>query len=242
MYKPTKKIYHIRSCSISIRLGAIANVLNHLGFINFAAWRQGNTNQQIYFLNQTSGGYSGGVKNSIETYEGSSDSFVMSLVTMPTGIYGLCIVSISEEVFYFVAGAASGNGPGNQLYKWQRGVSWQSLAPLQKKRTACGCALIKDNQEIVAAGGVTTGWGPTNTVEIYNIAENSWRQGKELPLNETSFFVYENTLWALGEGDKMTYKYDYEEDQWTHMDEIIMGGVPSSSQIVLDVDDTLKCS
>ena len=167
----------------------------------------------------------------------------MSSETIPVGIFGHCSVKFSEDTFYVMGGVTVGTGPGNKVYRWDIGVAWIPLAPLLTRRSKFGCTLVTSSLEIVAAAGRTNAWGRANTVEIYNIASNQWRYGTAvLPADVWTCFTRDNTVWALGDAPGMTYWYDYDGDQWIHENDIIMNGVPENSHVLLDEDDTFKCS
>ena len=115
---------------------------------------------------------------------------------------------------------------------------------MEKKRCSHGCALFQNNLEIVVAGGVSAGWALTNTMEIYNIASDEWRTGTPLPPDMNmgwSYVSHENTLWIIGAGEDMVYRYSENEEQWDHMNGIKTSGILPHSTVLLEVDDTLKC-
>ena len=96
---------------------------------------------------------------------------------------------------------------------------------------------------IVAAGGRTTSWGRSKTVESYDIAADTWTLGKALlPEKYWTYFVHHYTLWALGESPGMTYWYNVAEDQWVQETSVVMNGVPGDSNILMVPDDANKCS
>ena len=93
------------------------------------------------------------------------------------------------------------------------------------------------------AGGFNETYKITTSAEIYNIAGNSWRSVTGLPSPSLgSLFAYENTIWAAGTQENEIYRYDYSQDEWTHMPGIKMPGLALGSDILVDTDDTLKCS
>ena len=164
--------------------------------------------------------------------------------TTPLPMLGHCSVKFSEDTFYVIGGVVAGVvGPGNKVYRWQIGVAWTALAPLLTKRTKLGCALVQSNLEIIAAAGRTDNFGRSKTVEIYNIDSDQWRYGSAvLPADVWTCFTLHNTVWALGDAPGMTFWYDYDGDQWMNENNVVMNGIPEHSHVLLDVDDTFKCS
>ena len=161
---------------------------------------------------------------------------------MPQGVYGHCQIKFGDDIFYIIGGVGPNRQPNSKVFKWQIGVNWTPLAPLLQSSGGSGCALVDTKLEIVIAGGFTEAWGNSKDVQIYNIVANQWRLGSAvLPGTIWSFLTFENTVWVLGTGERMTYRYDYTDDQWVHEKDIVMSGVPRFSRIVVDTDNTLKC-
>ena len=157
-------------------------------------------------------------------------------------MYGFCIVGLSRDIYYILGGFGK-KGLSTAVYKWKKGIKWERLAPLSASKIYFGCALIHNQSEIIVAGGATgSRWKQSRTVEIYNIASNTWRKGKSLPFIQGSFFGYNNTIWMLGALENMTYSYDYRNDEWCQMSKIKMKGFPARSSIVMVEDNSFKCS
>ncbi len=68
---------------------------------------------------------------------------------------------------------------------------WTAQAPLAGDRCYHDCALLKDQsgdgQYVVAAGGYSydgSDWSKVDRVEVYNIADNTWFTGPDLPASQ----------------------------------------------------------
>eukprot|EP00727_Mastigamoeba_balamuthi_P001490 m51a1_g11338 hypothetical protein (432) ;mRNA; f:150861-152156 len=62
------------------------------------------------------------------------------------------------------------------------GGSWQDMAPLNEGRGRCGLVALEDRQCLVAIGGMTSGAGAVQSVELYSPVVDKWFQVPELPV------------------------------------------------------------
>ena len=89
------------------------------------------------------------------------------------------------------------------------------------------CGVLKDsanNNEIVVAGGlVLPSYEPTDSVEIYSFASNSWRSGPTLPnvLGGPGYLTWRNSLLVMGgTGGSNPYRNEilqFKDGQWTEI-------------------------
>ena len=161
---------------------------------------------------------------------------------MPFAVYEACVVSLSDTEIMLIGGAGNDQGVWNEVHKLTIGTGWEALAPMGTARVG-GCAVLEGQEEVISAGGYTSGWAVTDTMEIYNVATNVWRYGASLPsLTAWSFCNHENTVWIVGKEEDQVFKYDGSGQQWIHQTDIKSPGLAVGAIILVDVDDTLKCS
>ena len=76
--------------------------------------------------------------------------------------------------------------------------NWSLMTSMPSSRTEV-VAISHDNL-IFVIGGVDTGGKTLDTIEVYNVEDNSWENSIELPipLHHTSAVEYENKLYVIG--------------------------------------------
>ena len=123
---------------------------------------------------------------------------------MPTPLVDLATVVVGEQIY--VLGGRTGVGAHNVVMRYNpRGNEWTSLAGMPTPRFKFGACVVGD--EIYVAGGQiyshrshTINRESLNSVEIYNIEQNQWRQGPELPeeMYNVGLFKIGSSLYAFG--------------------------------------------
>ncbi|XP_046371478.2 kelch repeat and BTB domain-containing protein 8-like [Haliotis rufescens] len=123
---------------------------------------------------------------------------------MPTTLVDLCAVTYRGEIF--LLGGRTGVGAHNVVMKFDpRRFDWTSLAGMPTPRFNFGAHVVDD--DIFVAGGqiyshltLTINREALKSVEIYNIPENKWRQGPDLPeeMYNVSLMQVNGALYACG--------------------------------------------
>ena len=158
------------------------------------------------------------------------------------------MIQVSPEEMYVTGGDPKPYRKTNWVLKLKKAgtrYNWHTLASMHIYRSSHGCALLENSHEIIVAGGYTKSYVFSNTMEIYNIAGNEWRIGTPLPPHlklKWSYLSHENTLWIIGGGEGMVYKYENNAKEWVHQIGIKTSGIAAESVILLTLDNTLKCS
>ena len=124
------------------------------------------------------GGYDGSTLSSVETT--CNGELFGYLPDMPAENYKSCLVVIDEDRI-FTCGISPG-GSRQATYIFANSTrSWNSMAPMPESRYDHSCGLVTHPEfgpEIVVAGGYD-GSDYLDTVDIYNVNTDSWREGNE---------------------------------------------------------------
>ncbi len=104
---------------------------------------------------------------------------------MTQGKNGACQVTLDDERIVTMGGAVSIHDYTKQMLELNvRTNVWKSKAEMPSERQHHGCGVIRDPEDgsprsIVVAGGYRDGQ-LLKTVEIYDLATDTWRPGKEI--------------------------------------------------------------
>ncbi|XP_064622104.1 kelch-like protein 7 [Lineus longissimus] len=106
---------------------------------------------------------------------------------MPTKLVDLTTVTLNGVIY--IMGGRTGVGAHNVVIKFDpSNVEWSPLAGMPTPRFNFGACVV-DNEIFIAGGQIYSHSSHTinrealSSVEIYNIEQNQWRQGPELPVN-----------------------------------------------------------
>ncbi|XP_043921981.1 kelch-like protein 40 [Protopterus annectens] len=121
---------------------------------------------------------------------GESDS-------LPYPVYGQAVVS-HKDMVYIIGGKGEDKKCLNKMCVYDpKKFEWRDLAPMKIARSLFGATVHKG--KIYVAAGVTDN-GLTNSVEVYNIANNKWEDFVEFPQERSSLSLVslEDSLFAIG--------------------------------------------
>ena len=151
-----------------------------------------------------------------------------TLVDLSAVVYGGCI---------YILGGRTGVGAHNVVMKYDPSTAdWINLAGMPTPRFNFGACVVGD--EIFVAGGQiyshsshTINREALNSVEVYNIEQNQWRQGPELPeeVYNVGLFNIHNKLYACGTTEyrrsmfriyryNVVYKLDIVKNSWEQIE------------------------
>jgi N-acetylneuraminic acid mutarotase len=99
----------------------------------------------------------------------------------------------------------------------QDGGIWQTLAPMPTARQELATAAL--NGKIYAIGGYDSSGTPTNIVEVYDPATNTWSSAHPIPraLHHNSAAVAAGKLYSFGGPSTQTFVYDELNDSWSEV-------------------------
>lgn len=97
----------------------------------------------------------------------------------------------------------------------QTGGTWQTLAPMPTARQELATAVL--NGKIYAIGGYDSSGTPTNIVEVYDPATNTWSSADPIPfpLHHNSAAVAAGKLYSFGGPSTLAFVYDELNDSWS---------------------------
>src|SRR5262245_64402144 len=97
----------------------------------------------------------------------------------------------------------------------QTGGTWQTLAPMPTARQELATAAL--NGKIYAIGGYDSSGTPTNIVEVYDPATNTWSSAHPIPfpLHHNSAAVAAGKLYSFGGPSTLAFVYDELNDSWS---------------------------
>jgi N-acetylneuraminic acid mutarotase len=99
----------------------------------------------------------------------------------------------------------------------QVGGTWQTLAPMPTARQELATAAL--NGKIYAIGGYDSSGAPTNIVEVYDPATDTWSSAHPIPraLHHNSAAVAAGKLYSFGGPSTQTFVYDELNDSWSEV-------------------------
>lgn len=154
---------------------------------------------------------------------------------MPTTLVDLSAIVHNKMVY--ILGGRTGVGAHNVVMRYDpRKAEWTSLAGMPTPRFNFGCSVV--NEEIYVAGGQiyshsshTINREALKSVEIYNVENNQWRQGPDLPedMYNVGLTLAHNALYACGTTEyhrsayriyryNVVYKLDLGKMEWTQVE------------------------
>jgi len=97
----------------------------------------------------------------------------------------------------------------------QDGGSWQTLAPMPTARQELATAAL--NGKIYVIGGYDSSGTPTNIVDVYDPATNTWSSAHSIPvaLHHNCAAVAAGKLYSFGGPSTQTFVYDELNDSWS---------------------------
>ena len=154
---------------------------------------------------------------------------------MPTTLVDLSTVVYNGQIY--ILGGRTGVGAHNVVMKYDpRRSEWTSLSGMPTPRFNFGACVIND--EIYVAGGQiyshsshTINREALNSLEIYNIENNQWRQGPELPedMYNVGLAQIAGNLYACGTTEyhrstyriyryNVVYRLDMGKNEWDQIE------------------------
>jgi len=193
------------------------------------------------------GGVDGGdnVVSSVPTTKNGMGIISESLPDLPTKKENSCLVVIDDERLFNCGGQGS-NLLSETLIFSKSTNSWSRMEDMPRKRKRHSCGLIIDPEigpEIVAAGGYDSEL--LDTVDIYTVNTDSWRQANPLPTAMYEAAVvpnYGNSFLLVGgkeDPEYLTsiYQYNASDDEWIELESELR--YPRSDHIALLVERSL---
>ena len=116
----------------------------------------------------------------------------------------ICPILTLLFLLTFMSGAAA-----------QVGGTWQTMAPMPTARQELATAAL--NGKIYAIGGYNSSGMPTNIVEVYDPATNTWSSAHPIPfpLHHNSAAVAAGKLYSFGGPSTLAFVYDELSDSWS---------------------------
>ncbi|XP_054893270.1 kelch-like protein 40b [Poeciliopsis prolifica] len=117
--------------------------------------------------------------------------------SIPYPVYGHSAVS-HKDVVYVIGGKGDDKNCLKKMCSYDvKRFEWKELAPMKTARSLFGATLHQD--KIYVAGGVTDD-GMTDTVEVYDIAANTWSDFEPFPQERSSpsLVSLAGSLYAVG--------------------------------------------
>jgi N-acetylneuraminic acid mutarotase len=149
------------------------------------------------------------------------DSDTLSTLPSMSGARaGLTMITVSDAVF--AIGGENAGTPLNRVERLQTdATAWETLAPMPSTRHAMGAAVF--GGEIFVFGGAANGNAVVDNVEVYSIADNTWRNDvAPLPRARAGFgtAVIDDEIYLVGgegAGGALVNEvdvYSFETDTW----------------------------
>ena len=136
----------------------------------------------------------------------------------------------SERGDFFVAGGVTSGGRNKKSFMYKNS-NWMPMADMPTARFGLACGTLRGKEggaveKVVAVGGFYGSY--LSTVEVYDVASNTWSNGVDLPvkLYLAAVVPFEDTFLVIGGksgssvfSDKV-YRYNRPDGTWTEMPEL----------------------
>ena len=146
---------------------------------------------------------------------------------LPDKAYSPCIAKSQSinTISYLIGGTIFGGDASKAFFLINETSQTFSKMPhqLTRGRMAHGCHIYltcESHEVLMIAGGATTNWKRTNTVELYDLTIGSgWEQAQSIPGSETLLWTFTastpGSFYAIQRDGSQLLKYDPENDGWT---------------------------
>merc|ERR1711915_2430 len=140
-----------------------------------------------------SGGYDY-VDDPLDSTEIFKDGVWTAGPKLPSKLFNHCQVEVNQKVIITGGWISAASDQTIVL----EADTWNSVASMKNGRYFHACVGFQG--EAFVFGGTSTSYSPIASVEIYNPAADSWRNGPDLPiaLNELQAFVHDDVIYVLG--------------------------------------------
>jgi hypothetical protein len=202
------------------------------------------------------GGYS---RLSSSEYTTDGGTF-RSLKALPNGFEEHCIAVVNDTTLFLAGGRSNSGSYRSEAYLYNRVTEqWSQVNRLMTTgRQWHACAAITNmttgEREVVVSGGYNNS-GELYSVEIYSVARNQWREGRDLPIPiryssaVTPSNFYSSYFYLVGGLSNSlnldnVYRYDAvsEKGEWTLMSSRLNTGRYRTTAMMLDGSDFPSCT
>jgi N-acetylneuraminic acid mutarotase len=136
-------------------------------------------------------------------------------------------VAVSDGSYVYLIGGRPVGLVGNDLWRYDPATdTWRSLSPMPTARATEHMAVYYQGHIYVVGGRMSDapgGWGALSTLEIYDIATDTWTVGAPMPepRSDAVAIEYGGKIYVFGGFDETgairdtTFIYDISSDTWT---------------------------
>ena len=161
------------------------------------------------------GGHDGnGLITSIEI-RGSDGVWANSSTELPSILNNPCIVSINENQF-LVMGGKNDMGILASVYLYDQSTNvWERKQDMAGARQEHACTFKEEEKKVIVAGGQGTNSELLSSSEIYDISQNSWETGPNLPIatRGAKMITVDNEVYHIGGQETRTEIYRLSKDK-----------------------------
>lgn len=150
---------------------------------------------------------------STEIYNVNDDQFIDGPSLETTTAAACAAIHPDTNQIYFVGGFLTNNlySKATQIFD----IKTRTFLPpitsqLTTGRCQPACGIFEETNSLVAAGGSTPQWAPTNTVEVLNLNTKIWSSAKPMPSAGTMW----NPNGLIFMKSLELYQYEPRDDQW----------------------------
>ena len=174
-------------------------------------------------------------ENVESTLDGSA---FQPLTPYPYPVQYHCLVSLDDNTLMSIGGSIDGYGDTttDKAYIYKTSTNnWTEVASLKIGRGDHSCGVIDgiDGKEVVVVSGYNDTSGPTDSVEIYSVSDNTWRDGTPFPRSidgaasvqfNGTFMVVGGYIYSEDLYDDRIYEYEPASETWRHLPVTLKGG------------------
>lgn len=108
-------------------------------------------------------------------------------------------------------------------------------------RARSGCHMLEESGKVVVAGGLIPRFKPVNTVEIYDISNESWTLLQDVPVDVRSFFSIGDRFAAMDTPNPTIHIFSPENNTWNALNHspIAVPALSSGETVVAVLKDNL---
>ena len=161
-----------------------------------------------------------------ESVESTVDgSTFQPLTQMPVTNYYHCLVSVDDDTLLSIGGEIAADKA--YIYRTSSN-SWTEVASMSLSRRGHSCGVVDGSdgkKEVIVVGGAIGGdeFNRTDSVEIYSISDNTWREGTPFPhtIDDAASVQFNGTFLVVGgyvaeesDTDDRIYEYATSTETW----------------------------
>lgn len=142
---------------------------------------------------------------------------------LPRASFGPCGIEIQRRSqIYFVGGRGTWGDanwayiPTAQVFDRVKRTFTISPSQMSTGRAIAACAILENEDLLIAAGGYVDGWVKTNSIEILNLSSEAWTNARAMP----TVNVLSADGFIFSWNPSKLYQYEPMRNEWREIEDV----------------------